>query len=70
METFIREYMLPDPSVCDALVELHKKAVAAGGASRPCAPPPWSSRASRARPPSSPAPSPMCTAASSRPPST
>ena len=29
METFIREYMLSDPSICDALVELHKKAVAA-----------------------------------------
>ena len=29
METFIREYMLSDPSICDALVELFKKAVAA-----------------------------------------
>jgi len=29
MDTFIREYMLSDPSICDALVELFKKAVAA-----------------------------------------
>ena len=29
IETFIREYMLSDPSICDSLVELHKKAVAA-----------------------------------------
>ena len=30
METFIREYMLSDSSICDALVALHRKAVAAG----------------------------------------
>ena len=29
METFIREYMLSDPSICDGLVELFKKSVAA-----------------------------------------
>src|SRR5215510_5406028 len=29
METFIREYMLSDPSICDGLVELFRKAVAA-----------------------------------------
>lgn len=30
METFIREYRLADPGICDALVELFGKAVAAG----------------------------------------
>ena len=29
METFIREYMLSDPSICDGLVELFRKAVTA-----------------------------------------
>jgi hypothetical protein len=29
METFVREYMLSHPSICDSLVELFRKAVAA-----------------------------------------